>query len=326
MGELRIGFVGAGGKARDHMKRVTEVQDVRITAVCDIDEGRAQEAAQPHKAAVYTDHHAMLDREEFGVLYVSVPPFAHTDAEILAAQKGLHVFVEKPVVLDTDKGLEICEALEQAGVITCVGYQLRYFETVQRAKRWLADKTIALVDSRRWGGLPGTAWWRVMEQSGGQLVEQTTHQVDLMRYLAGEIVQVYAQYALRCMGNIENFTIPDTQCVMFEFASGALGMCSTTPMMTAGGGKGELEFLVGEQRLAWSTNALQVIPGGDEELEKPVGAPPSIDEMFVRAIRSNDQSVVLSSYRDGLITCDVTLAANESAATGRPVRPRLAPQ
>jgi hypothetical protein len=51
---------------------------------------------------------------------------------------------------------------------------------------------------------------------------------------------------------------------------------------------------------------------------------PNIDETFVRAIFEGDQSVIPCSYEDGLRTADVTLAANESARTGEPVRPKMA--
>jgi len=324
MSEVRIAFVGAGGNAKGHMSRVSEIEGVRLVAIADVVLEKAQEAAAQHGAAAYADYHEMLDAEELDALYVSVPPFAHTDAEILAAQAGLHLFVEKPVVLDMDKGLEILAAINQAGVLSCVGYQLRLMDTSQRLKAYLADKTVAMISSHRWGGLPGTAWWRVMEQSGGQLVEQTTHQVDLMRYVTGdEIVEVYAKYATRTMGDLENLTIPDSQAVIFEFASGTLATLSTSPMMTQGGGKSDVVFLLRDQIIGWSTTGLTVSPGGDAALEAEPRETPNIDQVFVQAIRAGDQGLIPVSYEDGLRTCDATLAANESAATGRPVKPRM---
>ncbi len=324
MSEVKIGFVGAGGNARGHMGRLGEIEEARIVAISDVVEEKAKEAAAEHGATAYTDYHAMLDSEELDALYVSVPPFAHTDAEVLAAQAGLHLFVETPGVLEMEKGFEILEAIEQAGVLSCVGYQVRLADATQRAKAYLADKTVAMISSHRWGGLPGTAWWRVMEQSGGQLVEQTTHQVDLMRYITGdEVVEVYAKYATRTMGDLENFTIPDSQVAVFEFASGMLATLSTSPMMTQGGGKSDLVFLLRDQMLGWSAGGLTLTPGGDPELEAEPRETPSIDEMLVEAILKGDQSLIPCSYEEGLRSCDVTLAANESAATGKPVKPKM---
>lgn len=322
MDELRIGFVGAGGNARGHMSRLVQIEGVRIVAVADVSEERAQQAAAEHGAQAYGDYHPMLDGEDLDALYVSVPPFAHTDAEILAARRGLHLFVEKPVVLNLDKGLEILEAIREAGVLSAVGYQLRLMDSTRRLKSFLAGKTVGMISSHRWGGLPSTPWWRVMEQSGGQLHEQTTHQLDLMRFVTGdEVVEVYARYALRTMADVENFSIPDSQAVLLEFASGALATLTTSPMMTKGGGKSDVAFLLRDLILEWSPTGVRGIPETPEELAGESAETPNIDQVFVQAIRAGDQSLIPCSYEDGLRTCAVTLAANESAATGQPVKP-----
>lgn len=322
MSEVKIGVIGAGGNNTGHMQRLSQIEGVSFVGVCDVEKDRAKQAADQFGGKVYTDHHPLLDQEEMDALYISVPPFAHSDAEILAAQKGVHLFVEKPVCLDMDLGLSILDAIESNGVLSCVGYQLRYTEATQRLKSYLAGKQVALISSHRWGGLPGTPWWRVMEESGGQLVEQTTHQVDIMRYMIGDIVEAYAKYATLVMGDLPNFTIPDSQVVIFEFEAGTLCTLSTSPMCSEGGGKGDTVFLLENQSLSWGTQAIEAHPPVPE-LEFEPQPRPSIDEVFVDAVRTKDQSKILSSYRDALLTLDATLAANESAATGKPVRTRM---
>ncbi len=326
MQEVRIGFVGAGGNARGHMARLADVEGASIVAICDIFEDAARAAADEHGATAYTDHHAMLDEVEMDALYVSVPPFAHTDAEILAAEAGLHLFIEKPVVLDMDKGLQILEAIENAGVLSSVGYQLRLLDTSNRIRAWLADRQVAMISSHRWGGLPGTPWWRVMDQSGGQLHEQTTHQLDLVRYMMGaEVVEVYARYDRLTMDDVEGITIPDSQAALMTFDNGAIMTITTSPMMTGGGGKSDINFLLHDQIVGWSPSQVTVTGLAAPELEGEPAETPNIDEVFVEAVRAGDQELIPCSYEDGLRTCDVTLAANESAASGRPVKPRMAP-
>jgi len=329
MSEVKIGFIGAGGNARGHMTRLSEVEDATIVAICDISEETAQSAIDEFGGVAYTDHHEMLDSAEMDGLYISVPPFAHTDAEVLAAQAGLHVFVEKPVVMDMDHGLEILSAIREAGVLSSVGYQLRLMETSQRIKAYLEGRTVGMISSHRWGGLPGVPWWRVMDQSGGQLHEQTTHQVDLMRYLTGhEVVEVYAQYDLLTMDDVENINIPDSQATVFTFDNGTIATVTTSPMMMQGGGKSDLSFLLRDQIVGWSTGAVTVTgveaPDLEGEARETPDAPAHIDEAFVRAILAGDQSIIPCSYEEGLRTADVTLAANESARTGQPVQPKMA--
>ncbi len=324
MSEVRIGFVGAGGNARGHMGRIAAIDGVSIVGIADVVEELAEETSAEYGATAYTSHHELLDREALDGLYVSIPPFAHTDAEVLAAAAGVALFVEKPVVLDMDKGFEVLEAIKSAGVLSSVGYQLRLLDSTERLRAYLADKSVAMISSHRWGGLPGTAWWRVMDKSGGQLHEQTTHQLDVMRYvMADEVVSVTAHYSLRAMSDVEGITIPDSQAVLMEFASGTLATISTSPMMTQGGGKSDIVFLLRDQMIEWSAGGVKSSPEQVAAFEGEMVEMPNIDEMFVAAIRAGDQSLIPCSYEDGLRTCAITLAANESAATGKTVKPAM---
>ena len=182
-----------------------------------------------------------------------------------------------------------------------------------------------MVAANRWGGIVTTPWWRMIAKSGGQIVEQTTHQFDLIRYLAGEIVEMHAYYALRTLKDIEGLDIPDVGIVSFRMESGAIGYVSSSCALTRGGGRGDLAFLTRDRILYWTHRSIDVSPSGDfEELRGMVGATYSIDETFMLAIRQSDISNVRSSYREALKTLDVTLAANQSAVTGKPVQPYFA--
>lgn len=316
---IKVGFVGAGGRARNHMKALTAIEDVELAAICDINEGTASEATSEYGGKVYTDHRAMLDGESLDAMYVVVPTFAHFDAETLAAERGVHLFLEKPVAPSMEKAIEINEAIKKAGVLSSVGYQLRYFGAVQQARTYLSDRTVGMVVAHRWGGLPGTPWWRIMAQSGGQLVEQTTHQVDMIRYIVGEIEEVHAYYALRTLGDVENMDIPDVYAISFKFDSGAVGVLSSTCAMREGGGASGIEFILDDSRLHLTGATAELLPEGSGALP-PVPENGDIDEVFIDAIRRGDGSAIRSDFEDGVKSLEVTLAANRSAETGQPTR------
>src|SRR5947208_165388 len=190
---ITLGFVGTGGIARYHLERLTKLEGVRIGAVCDVVAERAQATAATFGGTVYIDYREMLEREKLDGLYVCIPPAAHKPrcdgtppAEILAAERGIHLFVEKPVCLDLEMGIRIRDAIERAAVLSCVGYLLRYSAAAEATRRFCAGKAIGMVACDRWGGVPGDAghWWRQMAQSGGQLHEMATHQLDLIRWIA----------------------------------------------------------------------------------------------------------------------------------------------
>lgn len=324
MSEVKVGFVGAGGNATGHMKNVKNIPGAVIVAICDVDAERANKATAEMGGKPYTDYHEMLKKEKMDALYVSVPPFAHEDAEIIAARKKIHLFVEKPVALTMQTGLKVLKAIQKAGVLSCVGYQVRYVPTADRAKKWLEGKTVAMVSAHRWGGVPGTAWWRVMAKSGGQIVEQTTHQLDMIRFLCGEITEVHANYALRLCNDMPNFDIPDVMATTFKFASGAVGVLTSSCALTEGGGKGELDIIAGKKVLKWSSAAVSAAPGEHPDLTAPLPPSPTIDSVFIEAVRTGDGSKIRSPYLDGLKSLDVTLAMNKSAEIGKPVKPYFA--
>src|SRR5260370_2648609 len=130
---VTLGFVGTGGIARHHLAQLSKLEGVRIGAVWDVVEARAREAAGKFGGAVYSDYSQMLEGEKLDGVYVCVPPAAHRSREdgtpppeILAAERGVHLFVEKPVCLDLEEGIRIRDAIERAGVLSSVGYGARY--------------------------------------------------------------------------------------------------------------------------------------------------------------------------------------------------------
>ena len=316
---INVGFVGAGGRARSHMRVLSRIEDVDIVALCDVKEDTAESAASEFGGAVYTDYREMLDKEDLTAMYVVVPTFAHYDAEILAAQQGVHMLLEKPVVPTMEKGLEILEAVQNSSVLTSVGYQQRYTGGAKQGREFLRDKDVAMALAYRWGGLPGTPWWRVMAQSGGQLVEQTTHQVDLLRYLVGEVAEVHAYYATRALNDVENLDIPDVYALSLQFENGAVGTLSSTCVLRNGGGSNGIDVMMRDMRATVGANGVTVFPSGAAEVgEMPESE--DIDEVFMDAIRSGDGSGILSDFEDGLRSLDISLAANKSAETGQPER------
>src|SRR5690625_391269 len=94
---IRVGVVGAGGMAQNHLQNVTEMDDAEIVAVCDIVQENAEKATQQYGGKAFSNFEEMLDNEPLDALFLCVPPFAHGEMEEQAASRGIHVLVEKPV-------------------------------------------------------------------------------------------------------------------------------------------------------------------------------------------------------------------------------------
>ena len=316
MGSVRIGFVGTGGIAEAHIRHLTEIPEAQITACCDINEERVKKVAAPLGAAVYTDSAKMLAEAKLDALYICVPPHVHGDIEIRAAQKGLHLFVEKPVNLFIDKARAANEAIKKAGVLSQTGYVLRYYAGSVQLKKFLEGKEVGTAHVFRWNGLPGVPWWQKYDQAGGQLVEMTTHQVDLLRWVMGEVTAVNASYSFkRLLKEHGEVTVPDTQAVLLHFKSGASATISTS----CGVGKGYnggVDFAIKDGKVNWKGDGIKVEPEGVHTVPPVPAENPSIDAAFVRAVLSGNAALLRSPFEDGLKTLAVTLAANKSAEEG----------
>lgn len=323
---VKVAFVGAGGIAGYHLANLARIPEAEVVAICDIAMEAAARAADRLEVAgkvhpaVYSSYQKMLDEQEMDAVYVCVPPFAHDGVEIHAARRKVNLFVEKPVAIKLPTAVEILHEVRQAGIMAASGYLLRYWASTQAARLFLTGKPISLVACDRWSGIPGGPdfWWRDMSRSGGQLHEGTTHQVDLMRYLAGEIVRVDARHSYGALRDLERVTVPDSQVALLEFASGAIGYVSNSCVLTRGGHTSRLEFVLRDRVLRWGETLTLDPPNGVELPDQPEYSM-NIDEAFIRAVGENQPELIRSPYEEAVRTLAVTVAARESAERGTAV-------
>ncbi len=320
MDEVKIGFVGCGGNARGHMRRLLALEGARIVGVCDLVEELAQQAAALTGGVAYTDFRRMLERDDLDAVYLSIPVFAHGEPELAVIDRGLPFLVEKPVARDMETARKVEAAVQQAGVMTCVGYQLRYSGAADIVRKALEGETISMVVGKYWSGSgrgDASAWLRQFAKSGGQLVEQATHTIDLMRFLVGEVVEVTARHASRQLHAID---CPDVHTVLFEFENGALGTLTTTWAYDSSdwSNANVLDILYGRCLIRWSGGRVRITEQGEAREQTAPG--PGIDEVFVEAVRRGDASEIRSSYGDAVKSLGVSLAAVEAGETQTTVR------
>jgi myo-inositol 2-dehydrogenase/D-chiro-inositol 1-dehydrogenase len=314
---VNIGFIGCGGNARGHMGSISKMEDAKIVAVCDIKEEQANSAAKQFGAEAYTDHKKMLERKDLNGIYISIPVFAHGAPELDTIKRGLPFLVEKPVAISMEKALEIHEAVEKSKTITCVGYQLRYAGATDLAKEVLKDKTINMVVAKYWCGTgigDPNIWLRQMNKSGGQIVEQATHTIDMMRYLAGEVTEVFALQENRVLKQTD---CPDVNCLCVKFKSGAIGSVTATWAYDPAdwSNANNLDILFEASLLHWNGGSMSLKPAPATPL--PEKSSQSIDRVFVDAVKSGDGSKIRSPYSDAVKSLAISLAANKSGKSGK---------
>lgn len=316
---MRIGFIGAGNVARSHLANFDDIDDVSIAAVCDVDHDRAREAAAPRDAAVYEDHETLYEAQgsELDAVAVCIPPFAHTTEEIMAAERGIPLLVEKPLALSMEHAVAVRDAIADAGVLSQVCYQRRYHPAVERAKAILGDREIVLIDGQRQCSVPETGWWRHEDRSGGQIVEMTTHDFDLTRHFAGEIDSVAARGTNQV---VEEIDFPDATATTIAHETGAISDLSATSASPEW--NSDFTIVAEDARLTFDyfEGWLRGVVDGEEiEFEAADAARARLDRAFVKAVREDDPGLLRSPYSDAINTLEATLAATEALETNREI-------
>ncbi|MEH7096533.1 Gfo/Idh/MocA family protein [Neobacillus vireti] len=317
MEKINVGFIGVGGIAAKHLENISKNEHASIVAVCDINPDRVREVGEQYGVPSYVNVDDMLQNESLHALFVCVPPFAHGLIEEKAASRGIHLMVEKPVGLDLPMVRAKEKAISDSDIICSTGYCLRYLDTVAKAKEYLTGKQIAMIRAHYLTKFVPTPWYRKMSLSGGQLVEQTTHTVDLIRYLGGDFRTVYTNSALNVMNDIPDIDIPDVTSVNFMMESGAVGNLSST-FIQADHQTG-IEIMGRDFRVIIDGTSLHVIEKDNKvTFESEIDFYEEQDNAFIEAIRFNKKELILAPYSEAVKTLAVTLAANHSGETGQP--------
>ena len=321
--KLRVGFIGTGNIARGgHLPHLSRWDDVDLVAFCDVDEQAAGRALQEYGGVAYAEAEHMLDEAVLDAVYVCLPPFAHTNQELLAAERGVALFVEKPLAVDLAKAAEIDAAISKSGIVSAVGYNWRSTAITQTARERMAGKQVSAAFAYWIGGFPGVMWWRQQAQSGGQMNEQATHVVDIARHLIGaRAVTVYAQGA-RGIGakKWEQHDICDHIVATVTFDNGAV-LCAGTGHLGPGGFRTGVDFLLDDLVVTHNNNELIVkTPDGEDRISNANKPYEVEDRAFLDAVRSGDGDGVVCSYADAFETHRITMAINESVDSGQVVR------
>lgn len=229
---LKVAVIGLGDISKIHIPVIQANPIVELVAVCDIDEAFKDTVCGVN---FYTDYIEMLGQEKLDCIHICLPHHLHYSVTKSCVEKGIHVFLEKPLARNIEEGKALVD-LEEAhkDVKICVSFQNRFNET--------SEKLQEIVDSGEYGkvtGLKGiVTWFRpksyyddkpwrgTMEQAGGGvMINQSIHTLDLMWKIGGEIKSI--------RGSIDNLVdygndVEDTAVANIHYKNGATGLFFAT--------------------------------------------------------------------------------------------------
>jgi myo-inositol 2-dehydrogenase/D-chiro-inositol 1-dehydrogenase len=319
---IKVGIIGTGWFSKVHAGILSKMEGVQVQAFSGTSLEKAEKAAQDYSSAkAYDNVEHMLEDSRPDAVYVCVPPMAHGEIEQQLIERNIPFLVEKPLGVNLDVPLSIARGVEEKRLITSVGYHFRYMDSTARAQQYLSEQIPGMALGYWMGNMPGVYWWRQQEGSGGQFIEQTTHIVDLLRYLMGEADEVYAAYGNRAMQQVhEGVSVADIGTVTMKLRSGAVATISNTCIMPETYKVG-LTVYTDQGMLEIKPDGVKMTSKGQTVEHKNAGKPYEAEnQAFIRAVRTGDTSGILSSYSDSVKTMEITYAALQSAQTGLPVK------
>jgi predicted dehydrogenase len=311
---LRVGILGPGGIAARHARAAAALADeVELVAVCGRNGVGAQAFAAAHGGDAYADFMRMLDGARLDLLIVALPPFAHTGQVEDAARRGIHLLVEKPIALDIARAQSMVEA--SSSVHAACGFMYRFGAAVER---WEAvDTGIALHFS---GSFHCNAlhapWWRSTDKSGGQMVEQLIHLIDLARHSLGMPTTVYARAANLRHRDVPGYDGEDVSAIVLGYDDGRIGVLHASNAAVPGRWMKQWQIVAERATGAfadWNTAEI-VTTAGEVQAERVTAErDPFVAQLANVAAAIREKRAPHVPLQDGLDSLRIALAARMSA-------------
>jgi predicted dehydrogenase len=229
-----FGIVGCGMIAEFHAGAIAAIPDARLVGCHSRSPESAARFAETHGVRSFTSLEEILDSDEIDVICICTPSGNHLEPALSAACAGKHLVIEKPLEVTPQRCDRIIEACSANKVLLTTIFQSRFHEAaramheaVQTGRfgqlslgsasvKWF--RTQAYYDSAAWRGT-----WAL--DGGGALMNQAIHNVDLLQWMMGPVVEVSAFSATLAHQRIE---VEDTITAILRFENGAMGTIEAT--------------------------------------------------------------------------------------------------
>jgi myo-inositol 2-dehydrogenase / D-chiro-inositol 1-dehydrogenase len=325
MDSMRVGIVGAGWIGAQHHRILASLEGVDVTAVCDVDRGRAEALTGGTQARVYVDWREMFDREDLDAVVICPPPMAHREPAVAALGRGLPVYLEKPIARTLADAAAIVEAWDQSGTVCAIGYQWHALDLLDDVRELLEGQQIGLLVGTSIGPTQSRPWFLDRRAGGGNLLERGSHHLDLARVIGGEVASVQAAASrvrlARSAGGEGD--IDDAVTILLTLASGAIATVVVAWTRPGEPGTYGVDIVASESTLRLGLDPEFTLTGmaRGRPVDRHAATPPSERSLrrFLDAARDRDPAGVVCTPPDAAATLAVAIAAERALETGQPV-------
>jgi predicted dehydrogenase len=223
MANISIGVIGAGLIGRKHIKQIVEHPDFDLAGIADVNSDSV--AAQYPGIPVFKHYMPLLTEARPQCVIIASPNQTHAEIGIACARAGIDILIEKPVTDTLDSAGELLAEVRKSGIHTLVGHHRRHHEQVKTLRQLIKEGRVGdLVGvSAIWATYKPDEYFRVApwrtQSGGGPILINLIHEIDFLRYTAGEILAVSAISSSRQ----RQFAVEDTVGVLMQFKGGCIG-------------------------------------------------------------------------------------------------------
>jgi len=323
---MKVAVIGCGGMGHAHAESYAAIPGVELVGVCDLNLELAQSLASKTQTQAFSSFEEMNAQVNPDLVSVTVPSFLHKKVALLAAAAGKHIVCEKPIALNLEDAEEIKQACQENGVRLFVGHVVRFFPDYAQAKQQIDAGQIGkvgVINAKRAGSHPGDAksWFKEADKSGGVIVDLMVHDIDFVRWAAGEVKSVYAFN--RCDENM------DYALVTLIFESGAIANLESFwgypgafhSSAEIAGSKGLIQLdSRASQSFQLRKKATEATGGQFVEIPQSPGfVSPTYRELehFISCVRDGSEPII--TVDDACKALEIANAALESIRTGKAV-------
>lgn len=227
----RIGFVGVGKMGISHLAIFGAHPDVEIAGICEPQSFVASTVKSQTGIETHKSYEKLIDEARPDAIVVATPSVTHLEVATYALERGVQVFVEKPLTLSAAQSWQLAQLAVGKGLANQVGYHNRFIGTFREVRRLVqagAIGDIYHVDGKAFGPVvtkskTGFTWRSKKSEGGGCLHDYASHVVDLMNFVVGPPKSVLASR----LTSIYSKDVEDAAYALFDYAAGFSGQLET---------------------------------------------------------------------------------------------------
>jgi predicted dehydrogenase len=223
LADIRIALVGAGAIGHAHIRAAAATRGVRLSSIADPSPA-AKVLADEHGISWVSDYRELLKNARPDAAIVATPNALHVPVSLDFIAARIPVLVEKPIADSVQEALRLCEAANAAQIPLLIGHHRRHNPIVRRARQIIQDGRLGRVVAVNVQAtfLKPDAYFDLLwrrQPGGGPILINLIHEIDLLRFVIGEIESLQAMTS----NVVRGFDVEDTSVVALQFANGALG-------------------------------------------------------------------------------------------------------